>query len=81
MKPERICMELLPKKICFLIILCCKKNVCFKFKAHHIFFFLIKCTVLALARNPAGIYLLKVDNRNTAARSEICSKLKIKTPE
>ena len=30
---------------------------------------------------PAGIYLLKVNNRNTRARSEICSKLTIKTPE
>ena len=31
--------------------------------------------------NPAGIYLLKVNNRNTRARSEICSNLTIKTPE
>ena len=30
---------------------------------------------------PAGIYLLKVDNRNTRARCEICSKLTVKTPE
>ena len=29
---------------------------------------------------PAGIYLLKVNNRNTRLRCEICSKL-IKTPE
>ena len=28
---------------------------------------------------PAGIYLLKVNNRNTRARCEICSKLTIKT--
>ena len=28
-----------------------------------------------------GIYLLKVKNRNTRRRCEICSKLKIKTPE
>ena len=34
-----------------------------------------------LAYNPAGIYLLKVNNRNTRARREICSKLTIKTPE
>ena len=27
------------------------------------------------------IYLLKVGNRNTRTRCEICSKLKIKTPE
>ena len=31
--------------------------------------------------NPAGIYLLKVGNRSTTTRREICSKLAIKTPE
>ena len=30
---------------------------------------------------PAGIYLLKVNNRNTRTRCEICSKLIIKIPE
>ena len=30
---------------------------------------------------PAGIYLLKVNHRNTGVRCEICSKLTIKTPE
>ena len=30
---------------------------------------------------PAGIYLLKVKNRNTRTRCEICSKLTIKTLE
>ena len=30
---------------------------------------------------PAVIYLLKVSNRNTRTRCEICSKLTIKTPE
>ena len=30
---------------------------------------------------PAGIYLLKVKNRNTRTRCEINSKLTIKTPE
>ena len=30
---------------------------------------------------PAGIYLLKVNTRNTRTRCEICSKLTIKTPE
>ena len=29
----------------------------------------------------AGIYLLKVNNRNTRARFEVCSKLTTKTPE
>ena len=31
-------------------------------------------------QNPAGIYLLKVNNRNTRTRCEICSKLTIKIP-
>ena len=31
--------------------------------------------------NPAGIYLLKFNNRSTRTRCEICSKLTIKTPE
>ena len=30
---------------------------------------------------PAGIYLLKVNKRNTRTKCEICSKLTIKTPE
>ena len=30
---------------------------------------------------PAGIYLFKVDNRNTRTMYEVCSKLTIKTPE
>ena len=31
--------------------------------------------------NPANIYLFKINNRNTRKRSEICSKLTIKTPD
>ena len=31
--------------------------------------------------SPAGIYLLKVNNRKTRTRCAICSKLTIKTPE
>ena len=30
---------------------------------------------------PAGIYMIKVNNRNTRARCEVCSKLTVKTPE
>ena len=30
---------------------------------------------------PVGIYLFKVNNRDTRTRYEICSKLTIKTPE
>ena len=32
-----------------------------------------------LPLNPAGNYLIKVNNRNTRTRCEICSNLKIKT--
>ena len=32
-----------------------------------------------ITRFPVGIYLLKVNNRNTRTRCEICSKLTIKT--
>ena len=31
--------------------------------------------------HPAGNYMLKVNNRNSRIRCEICSKLTIKTPE
>ena len=34
-----------------------------------------------LTVNPVGIYLLKVNNRNSRTRVEICSKLAINTPE
>ena len=34
-----------------------------------------------IGNNPVGIYLLKVNNRNTRTRCEICSKLMMKTPE
>ena len=34
-----------------------------------------------LKNYPAGIYLLKVNNRNTRTRCQICSKIIIKTPE
>ena len=30
---------------------------------------------------PAGNYMFKVNNKNTSARCEVCSKLTIKTPE
>ena len=31
--------------------------------------------------NPVGIYMFKVNNRNTRTRCEICSNLTLKTPE
>ena len=36
---------------------------------------------VGIATIPAGIHLLKVNNRSTRTRCEICSKLTIKTPE
>ena len=49
-----------------------------KLTVHNVYFPLIefKCT-----DSPAGIYLFKVNDRNTRTRREICSKLTIKTPE
>ena len=44
--------------------------------AHLNFFYLVSNVV-----NPAGIYLFKVNNRNTRTMGEICSKLTIKIPE
>ena len=40
-----------------------------------------KSQLIFEVNHPAGIYLLKVNNRNTRARCEICSKLTINTPE
>ena len=37
--------------------------------------------LFALPLIPTGIYLCKVNNRNTRTRCEICSKLTIKIPE
>ena len=34
-----------------------------------------------LKEHPAGIYLLKINNRNTKTRCEISSKLTLKIPE
>ena len=53
-------------------------------KSHH--FYLRKkwldiAKAVAPRYYPAGIYLLKVKNRNTRTRCEICSKLTIKAPE
>ena len=34
-----------------------------------------------ISHHPAGNYMFKVNNKNTRARCEICSKLSIKIPE
>ena len=54
-----------------------KCNTGLKF-VHPLSVFLLKLIRLYY---PAGIYLLKINNRNTRTRCEICSKLSIKTPE
>ena len=46
-----------------------------KFLLLHLRFFIFSY------KNPAGNYLLRIDNRNTRKRCEICSKLTIKTTE
>ena len=40
-----------------------------------------KHSVQILSQIPARNYIFKVNNRNARQRSEICSKLTIKTPE
>ena len=45
---------------------------------------LSNCLIIFLKTNssfPAGIYLLKVNNKNTSTRCQICSKFTIETPE
>ena len=49
-----------------------------------IFIFIISNQIIILELSyhyPADIYLLKVNNRNSRTRCEICSKLTIKIPE
>ena len=41
----------------------------------------LEATCYTLIPYPAGNYMFKVNNRNTKAKCEICSKLTIKTPE
>ena len=41
-------------------------------------YMIFKCE---FSTNPAGIYLLKINDRNTRTKSEICSNLTFKTPE
>ena len=45
------------------------------------FWNILKAFEKILSTNPANIYLLKVNKRNTRKRCEICSKLTVKTPE
>ena len=37
--------------------------------------------IISYTKAPAGNYMFKVNNRNTRKKCEICSKLRIKTPE
>ena len=48
-----------------------------------LFILKIICDIVTNSANESatGIYLLKVNNKNTRTRREICSKLTIKTPE
>ena len=52
------------------------------FQITNIFYPLIcKRAHVRVSSNTAGIYMLKVNNRNTRTRCEICSKLTTKIPE
>ena len=42
---------------------------------------MVSCLIILQDFFLAGIYLLKVNNKNTRARCEICSTLATKTPE
>ena len=67
-KQKNFCINLFSGNVKVFITTTCIKNV--------------KNMILAILWScPAGIYLLKVNNRNTRTRCEICSKLTIKTPE
>ena len=50
---------------------------------HHNSFDKIKIVVITAKsrKSPTGNYMFKINNRNTTARCEICSKLTAKTPE
>ena len=50
-----------------------------QYDAHNIL--MLKDLVFLTATYPAGNYMFKINNRNTRTRSEICSKLTIKTAE
>ena len=49
-------------------------------KPNFLLVFSVFYTISYPIHHPAGIYLFKVNNRNTRARCEICLKLTIKTP-
>ena len=48
---------------------------------HRSMIFLFNYMLVYFTNIPAGVYLLKVNNRNTRKRCEICSKLTMKIPE
>ena len=43
-------------------------------------YYICSCEPWPKENSPAGIYLFKVNNKNTKTRCEICSKSTIKTP-
>ena len=65
-------------KTMFFIVLTCFYFLVLRFEYQVSNQVVINCNIPCY---PAGIYLLKVNNRNTRTRCEICSKLTIKTPE
>ena len=62
-------------------ILVSEKNKLNDIKTFPVFPFYTSWKHQKILPDPAGIYLLKVKNRNSGTRCEICLKLTIKTPE
>ena len=60
-------------------MVCEQKTMLYSYTQYSIILLIL--TGFAEMRSPAGNYMLKVNNRNTITRCEICSKLTIKTPE
>ena len=59
-------------------------KLCFTLNSRIIYSILtsnVKWNIILIKYYPPGIYLLRVNNTNTRTRCEMCSKLRIKTPE
>ena len=60
-------------------MVCEQKTILYSDTQYNIILLIL--TSFAEMRSPAGIYLLKVNNRTARARCEICPELTIKTPQ
>ena len=69
-------IELYGRKFCYKL-----KRAAVICRVYNIFKMQYNLISLKLIKIPAGIYLLKVNNRNIRTSCGICSKLTIKTPD